>query len=49
VVDRPVGTRRIYRVDPTGLERLRADPERFWRQALTSFKDIVEQAPDQDP
>jgi DNA-binding transcriptional ArsR family regulator len=43
VIDRPAGTRRIYRVDPTGVERLRADLDRFWGSALASFKDIVEQ------
>ena len=43
VVDRPVGNRRIYRVDPTGLSALRADLERFWGQALTNYKAVVEQ------
>jgi DNA-binding transcriptional ArsR family regulator len=43
VIDRPAGTRRIYRVDPTGVERLRVDLERYWNRALASYKDIVEQ------
>jgi DNA-binding transcriptional ArsR family regulator len=43
VVDRPVGNRRIYRVDPTGLGTLRADLERFWGQALANYKAVVEQ------
>jgi len=43
VIDRPAGTRRIYAVDRTGLEALRADLDRFWGQALANFKDIVEQ------
>ena len=43
VIDRPAGTRRIYRIDPTGVERLRVDLDRFWNQALASYKDIVEQ------
>jgi DNA-binding transcriptional ArsR family regulator len=43
VIDRPAGTRRIYRVDPTGVERLRADLDRYWNKALASFKDVVEQ------
>jgi DNA-binding transcriptional ArsR family regulator len=42
VIDRPAGTRRIYRVDPTGVERLRADLDRFWSRALATFKDVVE-------
>jgi hypothetical protein len=29
-------------LDPTGLEALRADLDRFWVQALASFKETVE-------
>jgi DNA-binding transcriptional ArsR family regulator len=43
VTDAPVGTRRIYRVDPDGLASLRADLERFWGKALAAYKDTVEQ------
>jgi DNA-binding transcriptional ArsR family regulator len=43
VVDRPVGNRRIYQVDPAGLGALRADLERFWGQALSAYKVVVEQ------
>jgi DNA-binding transcriptional ArsR family regulator len=43
VVDRPVGNRRIYQVDPAGLGALRADLERFWGQALVAYKVAVEQ------
>lgn len=43
VVDRPVGTRRIYRVEPDGLAALRADLERFWGKALAAYKLAVEQ------
>lgn len=43
VVDRPAGTRRIYRVDPDGLAALRADLERFWGKALAAYKAVVEQ------
>jgi DNA-binding transcriptional ArsR family regulator len=42
VLDRPVGTRRIYRIDPDGLAALRADLERFWGQALATYKATVE-------
>ena len=42
VVDRPVGNRRIYQVDPAGLGALRADLERFWGQALSAYKVAVE-------
>jgi len=42
VSDTPVGTRRVYRVDPDGLSALRADVERFWTQALATYKEVVE-------
>lgn len=38
-----IGTRRIYRVDPTGLEPIRADLDRFWATTLANFKTIVEE------
>lgn len=44
VIDTPVGTRRVYRVEPDGLEALRADLERFWGRALAAFKSAAEQA-----
>jgi DNA-binding transcriptional ArsR family regulator len=47
VIDRPVGTRRIYQVNQDGLSVLRADLERFWTQALFAFKAIVEQPPEE--
>jgi DNA-binding transcriptional ArsR family regulator len=47
VVDRPQGNRRIYAADPDGLAELRAYLERFWNTALASFKDIVEQPPEE--
>jgi DNA-binding transcriptional ArsR family regulator len=43
VTVQPVGTRRIYRVDPDGLTGLRADLERFWEKALAAYKAAVEQ------
>ncbi len=42
VVDRAVGTRRLYQLDPRGIEALRAYFERFWSRALTSFKETLE-------
>ena len=48
VTERPEGTRRIYRVDPTGVGALRADLERFWNQALAAYKAIVEQPNEED-
>jgi DNA-binding transcriptional ArsR family regulator len=42
VVDEAVGTRRIYRVDPTGVSALRADLDKFWNKALAAYKAAVE-------
>jgi DNA-binding transcriptional ArsR family regulator len=42
VRDRAVGTRRLYQLELSGLESLRADLDRFWAQALAGFKDTVE-------
>jgi DNA-binding transcriptional ArsR family regulator len=42
VVDRAQGTRRLYQLDPKGIEALRAYFDEFWTQALTAFKDAVE-------
>ena len=43
VVDRAAGNRRVYRVDPDGVSALRAQLDRFWNQALTTYKEVVEQ------
>ncbi len=43
VTDRREGTRRVYQVDPAGLQALRADLDQFWSSALTSFKATVEE------
>jgi DNA-binding transcriptional ArsR family regulator len=48
VADRPVGTRRVYRVDPDGLGALRAELERFWTQALANYKQLVEESTEED-
>jgi DNA-binding transcriptional ArsR family regulator len=45
VFDRAEGTRRVYTVNAGGLERLRADLDRFWTQALTAFKSEAERSP----
>lgn len=38
VTDRAAGARRIYRIDPAGLEGLRAWLDRFWDRTLEAFK-----------
>src|SRR3954470_419866 len=42
VVDRPDGTRRIYQLDPEGVDALRGYLDQFWNQALRAFKHAVE-------
>lgn len=44
VVDDKVGNRRLYRLDPDGVGRLRAYVDRFWDHALMAFRDVAEQA-----
>jgi DNA-binding transcriptional ArsR family regulator len=39
---RRAGSRRIYTADPAGIARLRADVERYWRDALVAFKSAAE-------
>jgi DNA-binding transcriptional ArsR family regulator len=43
VVDRPEGTRRIYRVDPAGVAAMREYLDQMWDAALAAFAQIVEQ------
>ena len=49
VIDRRAGNRRIYQVDPSGLEAMRSQLDRFWNQALANFREIVEQDPQEAP
>lgn len=49
VVDRSVGTRRIYQLDPDGLAELRGYLDHFWDQALAGFKAAVEQPAVEQP
>jgi DNA-binding transcriptional ArsR family regulator len=43
VTDQPRGTRRVYSVDPDGVQALRAYFDRFWDQALHNFKTLAEE------
>ena len=42
VSDRPLGTRRVYRIDPDGVIALRDYFERFWDRALADFQAAAE-------
>jgi DNA-binding transcriptional ArsR family regulator len=48
VVDRAAGTRRIYELDPAGLEDLRAYFDQFWSTALAAYKAAVERSTQED-
>ncbi|HEX6460305.1 MAG TPA: metalloregulator ArsR/SmtB family transcription factor [Thermoleophilaceae bacterium] len=43
VIDRREGARRIYQLDPAGIEALRAELDQFWSKALLAYKEAVEQ------
>jgi len=43
VTDRAQGTRRLYQLNPQGIDDLRAYFDQFWNQALASFKAAVQQ------
>lgn len=44
VSEQPVGTRRIYRLNPTAVAALRDQLDTFWQRALVSYVDVAEQA-----
>lgn len=48
VMDRSEGARRVYALDPEGLAALRDYFDRFWSQALTAFKNKVEEIESND-
>jgi DNA-binding transcriptional ArsR family regulator len=43
VNDRAAGTRRIYRLNPTGVSALRDQLDAFWSRALLSYQEIIAQ------
>lgn len=42
VLDQPVGTKRIYRVDPDALAIIRGYFDAFWKRSLGAFADAAE-------
>lgn len=46
VVDRQEGARRLYQVDPRGVEAMRRYLDKFWDQALAAFKAAAEKETD---
>jgi DNA-binding transcriptional ArsR family regulator len=43
VGDTRAGNRRIYQLDPKGVDALRAYLDQFWTKALGAYKQVVEQ------
>jgi DNA-binding transcriptional ArsR family regulator len=43
VADRAVGTRRIYQVNPEGVEALRSELDVFWGKALDAYRLIADE------
>ncbi|MGZ4169880.1 MAG: ArsR/SmtB family transcription factor [Solirubrobacteraceae bacterium] len=48
VSDLAAGSRRIYRMDPRGLQDLLAYLDHFWNQAMAAFKTAAEQPPKEE-
>lgn len=48
VAHHAAGTRRIYRLDPAGIDDLRSYFQQFWAGALADFTDVAERPPDHD-
>jgi DNA-binding transcriptional ArsR family regulator len=44
----PEGTRRIYRLDPAGIESMRASLDRLWGDALAAFAAAVQEHEDEE-
>jgi DNA-binding transcriptional ArsR family regulator len=43
VADRAVGTRRVYQLNPKGIQDLRAELDVFWVKALDAYKLIADE------
>jgi DNA-binding transcriptional ArsR family regulator len=48
VASRPEGTRRVYRLDPDGVDSLRVYLDHVWQEALEAFQRAAEAAADLD-
>ena len=46
VTARNEGTRRVYQIDPRGVDTMRRYLDRFWDQALAAFKTAAEEEED---
>src|SRR5439155_10047281 len=48
VVDRALGTRRLYQLNPEGFDSLREYLEQFWGQALSAFRRKIEETTNEE-
>ena len=48
VTDQAAGTRRVYRLNPSGLAALRDQLDTFWNRALTGYREVVEQPTEEE-
>ena len=48
VTDSKAGTRRLYQLDPAGVERMRAHFDQMWTNALDKFQAAAEKKPSGD-
>ena len=49
VSERPAGTRRIYRLNPAGVQAMRDQLDTFWGRALAAYQDAVDSEGDEQP
>ncbi len=49
VSERAVGTRHLYRLNPTAVAALRDQLDTFWQRALASYVDVAEQSTEESP
>ena len=49
VAEQAAGTRRIYRLNESGVAALRDQVDTFWKRALGGYQDIAEQAAKENP
>ena len=49
VAEEPVGTRRIYRLNPAGVAALRDQLDTFWDRALGTYRHVAEQQTKENP
>jgi DNA-binding transcriptional ArsR family regulator len=49
VSDRQAGSRRIYGLNPNGLDALREELDGFWTKALEAYKHLVEADGEESP